>query len=206
MNTKEIQKFVRSIVIRFLKVRPHLEPYRLDLEQEGAMALLKYEASWRPNMGTSKNEWLYYTVRNSLLKYIDRREKRHFRKPEGITDLQEQELDTLKSQGDLTEEDTARLQYLEDLWYRTHGEAWDLQEVADPMDFPTEDQSYAEKRELYDALFGVPLTPREQEFLSEYCRLGTLDKASEAMGISKQRASQLFAQIVRKAQEANDLS
>ena len=82
LTTKQTQRFVKSVVIKFINGRPHLEPFRQDLEQEGFIRYINRLGSWVPGSKVSEAQWMFYEVWNSLKKYVDRKEKPHFRKPE----------------------------------------------------------------------------------------------------------------------------
>lgn len=52
---------------------------------------------------------------------------------------------------------------------------------------------------LMEVMLGVSLSPKEQEFLELFLYHGDLGLVSEAMGISKQRASRIYNLIISKA-------
>ena len=200
MNQKEMIRFVKSVVIRFLNGRPHLEIHRQDLEQEGCLAFLRQEPKWVPGKGSTKNEWLFHSVWQGLQKYIDRREKPHWPKGPGLTDLDRVELRTLRDHKD---QDKGRLKELEELEYREYGPVWDLEEVPDVDEIPVEEPREMPRLKLMEAMVGVKLTDREQEFLEYFLELNEIVLVAEAMSITKQRGHQYLNAIIQKAKVAN---
>lgn len=80
------------------------------------------------------------------------------------------------------------------------GPFWDIALPVDIYDVPSQDHKADKRRELFEALATVDLTPKEQEFLTEYLRTNELTTVAETMGISRQGAFHHWKSIVTKAQ------
>ena len=202
MNQHEMLKLVKSIVIQFVRLRPHLETVRKDLEAEGFIALKDYGPSWDPKhpSGITKAKWDAAVVYQGLHKFVDRQEKRHYRKPPGYTMRDRKRLEDLREL-----EDLAELKTLEELEYREFGPYWDLEEIPDPDEIIQEDPREDAQRTLMESLHGVELTKREQEFLRLFLELNEIQAVADAMGITKQVTHRHWQSIIKKAQEANDV-
>ena len=82
---------------------------------------------------------------------------------------------------------------------------WDIGEPVEVEDIRSQDPREDTKRELMEALTGVSLSPREQEFLGHYLSGLTVKGASALMGIGQPRGNQLLQSIVAKAKKCNDV-
>ena len=82
---------------------------------------------------------------------------------------------------------------------------WDISDPVDVEELPSDDTRSKASRDLMEAIIGVDLTDRQQEFLNHWLDSGQLSIVADRMGIAVPTAHGIYAAIIKKVQDANDV-